>query len=208
MNDTSQSFVKFEKIDKSYDGEVLVVKNLNLDIAKGEFVTMLGPSGSGKTTTLMMLAGFETPTNGEIFLDTKPISKIPPYEREIGMVFQNYALFPHMTVAENLSFPLEVRKISKSDIKEKVQKALDMVELGNFGTRFPAQLSGGQQQRVALARAIICEPKVILLDEPLGALDAELRKQMQLFLKEIQKKIKISFIFITHDQEEAIFFIE
>ena len=120
MNESSQSFVKFEKIDKSYDGEVLVVKNLNLDIAKGEFVTMLGPSGSGKTTTLMMLAGFETPTNGEIFLDTKPISKIPPYEREIGMVFQNYALFPHMTVAENLSFPLEVRKMSKADAKEKV----------------------------------------------------------------------------------------
>ena len=138
MNDSNQSFVKFEKIDKSYDGEVLVVKNLNLDIAKGEFVTMLGPSGSGKTTTLMMLAGFETPTNGEIFLDTKPISKIPPYEREIGMVFQNYALFPHMTVSENLSFPLEVRKISKADTKDKVQKALDMVELGMFGSRFPA----------------------------------------------------------------------
>ena len=125
MNDTNNSFVKFEKIDKSYDGEVLVVKNLNLDIAKGEFVTMLGPSGSGKTTTLMMLAGFETPTNGEIFLDTRPISKIPPYEREIGMVFQNYALFPHMTVAENLSFPLEVRKISKPEINEKVKKAFN-----------------------------------------------------------------------------------
>ena len=124
MSNSSNSFVKFEKIDKSYDGEVLVVKNLNLDIAKGEFVTMLGPSGSGKTTTLMMLAGFETPTNGEIYLDTNPISKIPPYEREIGMVFQNYALFPHMTVQENLAFPLEVRKISKSQTQEKVQKHL------------------------------------------------------------------------------------
>ena len=124
MNDTSQSFVKFEKIDKSYDGEVLVVKNLNLDIAKGEFVTMLGPSGSGKTTTLMMLAGFETPTNGEIFLDTKPISKIPPYEREIGMVFQNYALFPHMTVYENLAFPLKVRKLAKDDEITKKQLRL------------------------------------------------------------------------------------
>ena len=132
-----KTFVKFDKIDKSYDGEVLVVKNLNLDIAKGEFVTMLGPSGSGKTTTLMMLAGFETPTNGEIFLDGMPISKIPPYEREIGMVFQNYALFPHMTVQENLAFPLEVRKISKADTSDKVKKALDMVELGEFGTRFP-----------------------------------------------------------------------
>ena len=204
MNDTSQSFVKFEKIDKSYDGEVLVVKNLNLDIAKGEFVTMLGPSGSGKTTTLMMLAGFETPTNGEIFLDTKPISKIPPYEREIGMVFQNYALFPHMTVAENLSFPLEVRKISKPDIKEKVQKALDMVELGNFGTRFPAQLSGGQQQRVALARALVFEPRLVLMDEPLGALDKNLREQMQYEIKHIHDRIGITVVYVTHDQSEAL----
>ena len=204
MNDTSKSFVKFEKIDKSYDGEVLVVKNLNLDIAKGEFVTMLGPSGSGKTTTLMMLAGFETPTNGEIFLDTKPISKIPPYEREIGMVFQNYALFPHMTVAENLSFPLEVRKISKPDIKEKVQKALDMVELGSFGSRFPAQLSGGQQQRVALARALVFEPRLVLMDEPLGALDKNLREQMQYEIKHIHDRIGITVVYVTHDQSEAL----
>ena len=139
MSSEKQGIVRFDRIDKSYDGEVLVVKNLNLNIAKGEFVTMLGPSGSGKTTTLMMLAGFETPTNGEIFLEDQPISKIPPYEREIGMVFQNYALFPHMTVQENLSFPLEVRKMSKSDVKEKVTKVLDMVELGEFATRFPAQ---------------------------------------------------------------------
>jgi len=140
LSTEKQGFVRFYKIDKSYDGEVLVVKNLNLNIAKGEFVTMLGPSGSGKTTTLMMLAGFETPTNGEIYLEDQPISKIPPYERQIGMVFQNYALFPHMTVQENLSFPLEVRKVSKSDIKDRVKKVLDMVELGQFGTRFPAQL--------------------------------------------------------------------
>ena len=204
MNDSSKSFVKFEKIDKSYDGEVLVVKNLNLDIAKGEFVTMLGPSGSGKTTTLMMLAGFETPTNGEIFLDTKPISKIPPYEREIGMVFQNYALFPHMTVAENLSFPLEVRKMSKADTKEKVQKALDMVELGSFGTRFPAQLSGGQQQRVALARALVFEPRLVLMDEPLGALDKNLREQMQYEIKHIHENIGITVVYVTHDQSEAL----
>ena len=204
MASQEKDFVVFDKIDKSYDGEVLVVKNLNLNIAKGEFVTMLGPSGSGKTTTLMMLAGFETPTNGEIFLEGKPISKIPPYEREIGMVFQNYALFPHMTVQENLSFPLEVRKLSKSDVQDKVKKALDMVELGNFGTRFPAQLSGGQQQRVALARALVFEPRLVLMDEPLGALDKNLREQMQYEIKHIHERIGITVVYVTHDQSEAL----
>ena len=204
MNPQFDGFVVFDKIDKSYDGEVLVVRNLNLDISKGEFVTMLGPSGSGKTTTLMMLAGFETPTNGEIFLDNKPISKIPPYEREIGMVFQNYALFPHMTVQENLSFPLEVRKNSKSEIQDKVKKALDMVELGEFGTRFPAQLSGGQQQRVALARALVFEPRLVLMDEPLGALDKNLREQMQYEIKHIHDRIGITVVYVTHDQSEAL----
>ena len=204
MNTQQNGFVVFEKIDKSYDGEALVVKNLNLNISKGEFVTMLGPSGSGKTTTLMMLAGFETPTNGEIFLDSLPISKIPPYERQIGMVFQNYALFPHMTVQENLAFPLEVRKISKSETKDKVQKALDMVELGNFGTRFPAQLSGGQQQRVALARALVFEPRLVLMDEPLGALDKNLREQMQYEIKHIHDRIGITVVYVTHDQSEAL----
>lgn len=200
----NKGFVVFDKIDKSYDGEVLVVRNLNLKVAKGEFVTMLGPSGSGKTTTLMMLAGFETPTNGEIFLDGNPISKIPPYEREIGMVFQNYALFPHMTVQENLSFPLEVRKISKSNISERVTKVLDMVELGDFGTRFPAQLSGGQQQRVALARALVFEPRLVLMDEPLGALDKNLREQMQYEIKHIHERIGITVVYVTHDQSEAL----
>tara|TARA_A100001037_G_scaffold45459_2_gene36599 strand:+ start:3869 stop:4957 length:1089 start_codon:yes stop_codon:yes gene_type:complete len=200
----TNDFVVFEKIDKSYDGEVLVVKNLNLNISKGEFVTMLGPSGSGKTTTLMMLAGFETPTNGEIYLQNKPISKIPPYEREIGMVFQNYALFPHMTVQENLSFPLEVRKMNKSEVEEKVKKALDMVELGEFGTRFPAQLSGGQQQRVALARALVFEPRLVLMDEPLGALDKNLREQMQYEIKHIHERIGITVVYVTHDQSEAL----
>ena len=204
MSAETQGFVRFDKIDKSYDGEVLVVKNLNLNIAKGEFVTMLGPSGSGKTTTLMMLAGFETPTNGEIFLEGKPISKIPPYEREIGMVFQNYALFPHMTVQENLSFPLEVRKISKSNIKDRVKKVLDMVELGQFATRFPAQLSGGQQQRVALARALVFEPRLVLMDEPLGALDKNLREQMQYEIKHIHERISITVVYVTHDQSEAL----
>ncbi|PPR46813.1 MAG: Spermidine/putrescine import ATP-binding protein PotA [Alphaproteobacteria bacterium MarineAlpha5_Bin9] len=204
MNNNIESFVKFEKIDKSYDGEILVVKNLNLNIDKSEFVTMLGPSGSGKTTTLMMLAGFETPTNGEIYLDNQPISKIPPYEREIGMVFQNYALFPHMTVNENLSFPLEVRKKSKSDIENRVKKALDMVELGDFGNRFPAQLSGGQQQRVALARALVFEPRLVLMDEPLGALDKNLREQMQYEIKHIHERIGITVVYVTHDQSEAL----
>ena len=204
MSSQETGFVRFEKIDKSYDGEVLVVKNLNLNIAKGEFVTMLGPSGSGKTTTLMMLAGFETPTNGEIFLQGKPISKIPPYEREIGMVFQNYALFPHMSVQENLAFPLEVRKLSKNETQEKVKKVLDMVELGNFATRFPAQLSGGQQQRVALARALVFEPRLVLMDEPLGALDKNLREQMQYEIKHIHERIGITVVYVTHDQSEAL----
>ena len=204
MTSQEKDFVVFDKIDKSYDGEVLVVKNLNLNIAKGEFVTMLGPSGSGKTTTLMMLAGFETPTNGEIFLESNPISKIPPYEREIGMVFQNYALFPHMTVQENLSFPLEVRKLSKTAVQDKVKKALDMVELGKFGTRFPAQLSGGQQQRVALARALVFQPRLVLMDEPLGALDKNLREQMQYEIKHIHERIGITVVYVTHDQSEAL----
>jgi len=166
----SDSFVKFEKVDKSYDGEILVVKDLNLDVPKGEFLTMLGPSGSGKTTVLMMLAGFETPTSGEIYLDGNPISSIPPNKRGIGMVFQNYALFPHMTVKENLAFPLEVRKLPKNEVEEKVSNALSMVELQDFGTRMPLQLSGGQQQRVALARSLVFEPRLVLMDEPLGAL--------------------------------------
>ena len=203
MND-NKSFVKFEKVDKSYDGEVLVVKNLNLDIAKGEFLTMLGPSGSGKTTCLMMLAGFETPTNGEIYLDGDPISNIPPNKRGIGMVFQNYALSPHMTVRENLMFPLEVRKVEKNEIEKKVKRALDMVELGQFSNRMPLQLSGGQQQRVALARALVFEPRLVLMDEPLGALDKNLREQMQYEIKHIHENIGITVVYVTHDQSEAL----
>tara|TARA_B100001109_G_scaffold137240_1_gene111585 strand:+ start:329 stop:1423 length:1095 start_codon:yes stop_codon:yes gene_type:complete len=198
------SFVKFDNVDKSYDGESLVVKGLNLDIPKGEFLTMLGPSGSGKTTTLMMLAGFETPTSGEIYLEGEPISSIPPYKRGIGMVFQNYALFPHMTVNENLAFPLEVRKLPKDEINEKVHKALSMVELQDFGTRMPLQLSGGQQQRVALARALVFEPRLVLMDEPLGALDKKLREQMQYEIKHIHERIGITVVYVTHDQSEAL----
>jgi putative spermidine/putrescine transport system ATP-binding protein len=198
------SFVKFEKVDKSYDGEILVVKDLNLDVPKGEFLTMLGPSGSGKTTVLMMLAGFETPTSGEIYLDGNPISSIPPNKRGIGMVFQNYALFPHMTVKENLAFPLEVRKMQKSEIDEKVGNALSMVELQDFGNRMPLQLSGGQQQRVALARSLVFEPRLVLMDEPLGALDKNLREQMQYEIKHIHEKIGITVVYVTHDQSEAL----
>ena len=198
------SFVKFEKVDKSYDGEILVVKDLNLDVPKGEFLTMLGPSGSGKTTVLMMLAGFETPTSGEIYLDGNPISSIPPNKRGIGMVFQNYALFPHMTVKENLEFPLEVRKMSKSVVDEKVSNALSMVELQDFGSRMPLQLSGGQQQRVALARSLVFEPRLVLMDEPLGALDKNLREQMQYEIKHIHEKIGITVVYVTHDQSEAL----
>ena len=193
-----EDFVKFDKVDKSYDGKILVVKDLNLDIKEGEFVTMLGPSGSGKTTCLMMLAGFETPTNGEIYLDNNPISNIPPHKRGIGMVFQNYALFPHMTVFENLAFPLRVRKISKEDIEKKVDKALAMVSLSEFGNRMPGQLSGGQQQRVAVARALVFDPSVVLMDEPLGALDKNLRESMQYEIKHIHESIGVTAVSYTH----------
>ena len=175
MSNIKHDFVKFEQVDKSYDGKVLVVKDLNLDIAEGEFLTLLGPSGSGKTTTLMMLAGFETPTNGEIYLDRNHISSIPPYKRGIGMVFQNYALFPHLSVYENLAFPLKVRKMDNTEIEARIKKTLAMVSLSEFGNRMPAQLSGGQQQRVAVARALVFDPAVVLMDEPLGALDKNLR---------------------------------
>ena len=200
----NNAFVRFDKVDKSYDGKLLVVKDLNLDIAEGEFITMLGPSGSGKTTCLMMIAGFETPTNGEIFLDSNPISNIPPHKRGIGMVFQNYALFPHMTVYENLAFPLKVRKISKEDIGKKVDKALSMVSLSGFENRMPGQLSGGQQQRVAVARALVFDPSVVLMDEPLGALDKNLRESMQYEIKHIHENIGVTVVYVTHDQSEAL----
>jgi putative spermidine/putrescine transport system ATP-binding protein len=201
---SSDAFVEFERVQKSYDGEILVVKDLNLTLPKGEFLTMLGPSGSGKTTCLMMLAGFETATHGEIKLDGRPINNIPPHKRGIGMVFQNYALFPHMTVAENLSFPLEVRRIGKSDREAKVKRALDMVQMGEFGGRRPAQLSGGQQQRIALARALVFEPELVLMDEPLGALDKQLREHMQFEITRIAHDLGITTVYVTHDQTEAL----
>jgi putative spermidine/putrescine transport system ATP-binding protein len=196
--------VCFENVQKSYDGETLVVKNLNLDIARGEFLTMLGPSGSGKTTCLMMLAGFESATFGEIRLDGQRIDNVAPHKRGIGMVFQNYALFPHMTVAENLAFPLRVRKMGKADVETRVQRALDMVELSEFGSRMPAQLSGGQQQRVAVARALVFEPELVLMDEPLGALDKNLREQMQYEIKHIHERLGVTVVYVTHDQTEAL----
>ncbi len=204
MPATDDAFVRFSKVQKSYDGETLVVKDLNLDIAKGEFLTMLGPSGSGKTTCLMMLAGFEPATNGEIYLGDMSINNVPPHKRGIGMVFQNYALFPHMTVAENLAFPLQVRKVAKAEVETKVQRALDMVELGDFGSRRPAQLSGGQQQRVAVARALVFEPDLVLMDEPLGALDKQLREQMQYEIKHIHENLGVTIVYVTHDQTEAL----
>jgi putative spermidine/putrescine transport system ATP-binding protein len=204
LDDTNNAFVRFDRVQKSYDGESLVVKDLNLDIPKGEFLTMLGPSGSGKTTCLMMLAGFETATHGEILLDGVSINNIPPHKRGIGMVFQNYALFPHMTVAENLSFPLEVRNMGKSEREAKVKRALDMVEMGDFDGRRPAQLSGGQQQRIALARALVFEPELVLMDEPLGALDKQLREKMQFEITRLAHNLGITVVYVTHDQTEAL----
>lgn len=204
MTAVSHPYVHFHNIQKTYDGEQLIVKNLNLEVKKGEFLTLLGPSGSGKTTCLMLLAGFETPTKGEIFLENKPLHTLPPHKRDIGMVFQNYALFPHMTVAENLAYPLKVRKINKALIAEKVRQSLALVKLENLSSRYPAQLSGGQQQRIALARALIFKPQLVLMDEPLGALDKQLREQMQLEIRHLHKELGVTIVFVTHDQAEAL----
>ncbi len=204
MSKLDNSYVRFQNVQKTYDGENLVVKDFNLDIAQGEFVTMLGPSGSGKTTCLMMLAGFESATQGEIYIDGTPVNNLAPHKRDIGMVFQNYVLFPHLTIAENLSFPLKVRKLSKSDIEQKVKRALDMIELPHVAGRRPGQLSGGQQQRVALARALVFEPKLVLMDEPLGALDKQLREQMQYEIKHLHERLGITVLYVTHDQTEAL----
>ena len=201
---TSQPLVTFTGVQKTYDGKTLVVKDLNLSIQKGEFLSLLGPSGSGKTTTLMMLAGFESPTAGEIALNGVPITRTPPHKRNFGMVFQNYALFPHMTVAQNIAYPLSVRGCPDLERQVKVAKALDMVQMGPMGDRFPAQLSGGQQQRVALARALVFDPQLVLMDEPLGALDKQLREHMQIELKALHRSLGITFVYVTHDQSEAL----
>src|ERR1700741_3011146 len=204
MATNPEAFVKFADVQKSYDGETLVVKSLNLDIARGEFLTLLGPSGSGKTTTLLMLAGFEVPTYGGILLDGRSIDRMPPHKRDIGMVFQNYALFPHMTVEENLAFPLQVRKMAKAEIESRIKRALEMVQLGPYGKRRPSQLSGGQQQRVALARALVFDPNLVLMDEPLGALDKQLREKMQIEIKHIHQDLGVTVVYVTHDQSEAL----
>jgi len=204
MNMSHQTLVEFINVQKTYDGTELVIKNLNLKIEKGEFLTLLGPSGSGKTTCLMMLAGFETPTHGKVMLGGVELNNVPPHKRGIGMVFQNYALFPHMSVYENLAFPLEVRKFNTNAVKTRVEKVLEMVELMQFGSRRPAQLSGGQQQRVALARALVFEPDLVLMDEPLGALDKNLREQMQYEIKHIHESLGMTVVYVTHDQTEAL----
>ncbi|MBO9537408.1 MAG: ABC transporter ATP-binding protein [Herbaspirillum sp.] len=196
--------VQFSGVKKTYDGENLIVKSLDLEIRRGEFLTLLGPSGSGKTTCLMMLAGFEFPTGGEIRLDGQLLNRVPPHKRNIGMVFQNYALFPHMTIAQNVAYPLSVRKMKRAEREAKVRQALDMVQMGKFGDRYPTQLSGGQQQRVALARTLVFDPQLVLMDEPLGALDKQLREHMQLELKALHKRLGVTFVYVTHDQSEAL----
>ena len=190
-------------LHKSY-GEVPAVRGIDLDIAAGEFFSLLGPSGCGKTTTLRMIAGFETPTSGEIRIDGADVSRVPANDRPVNTVFQNYALFPFMSVEDNVAFGLRYQKVGKADAKRKVGEALEMVRMGQYAKRRPGQLSGGQQQRVALARAIVLGPRVLLLDEPLGALDAKLRKTLQIELKSLQESLGITFIYVTHDQEEAL----
>ena len=196
--------VRFQNVRKSYDGSTLVVRDLTLDVARGEFITLLGPSGSGKTTTLMMLAGFEQPDAGDILLEDRPIGRTPPHKRGIGVVFQSFALFPHMTVAENVAFPLEVRRVGRTEREERVARALDMVRLAGLGGRKPSQLSGGQQQRVALARALVFEPPLVLMDEPLGALDKSLREEMQLEIRHLHERLGVTMVYVTHDQGEAM----
>lgn len=200
----TDAVVNFVNVNKSYDGTSLVVDDLNLTVRRGEFLTLLGSSGSGKTSSLMMLAGFESPTSGEIFIDGKPITHVPAYKRNVGVVFQNYALFPHMAVAKNLSFPLEARGMAKSEIRQRVARMLDMIQLPGYAERRINQLSGGQQQRIALARALIFDPAVVLMDEPLGALDRQLREAMQYEIKRIHKTLGLTIVYVTHDQDEAI----
>lgn len=195
--------IRFERVSRHF-GDVKAVDDVSLEIEDGEFFSMLGPSGSGKTTCLRMIAGFDRPTSGNIFLYGQDVSDLPPYERNVNTVFQDYALFPHMTVEDNIAYGLMIKGVSKKDRYKQADEMLDLVRLPGFGYRKPSQLSGGQRQRVALARALINHPKVLLLDEPLGALDLKLRQQMQVELKSIQKRVGITFIFVTHDQEEAL----
>ena len=200
----AETFVEFRGVSKSYDGRQAAVRDLSCSIGRGEFLTFLGPSGSGKTTALMMLAGFETPDAGDILLAGRSLSRVPPHRRNMGVVFQNYALFPHMTVEQNVAFPLTVRPVARAGIRERVAHALARVQLSGLEQRRPAELSGGQQQRVALARALIFGPNLILMDEPLGALDKQLREQLQIEIKQIQRELGVTVIYVTHDQSEAL----
>ncbi|MBP3636723.1 MAG: ABC transporter ATP-binding protein [Clostridia bacterium] len=199
----NEHLIDLKKICKEYDG-VKVLKDIDLYIRKKEFVTLLGPSGCGKTTTLRIIGGFETPTSGELLFEGKEISHIPPYKRRVNTVFQKYALFPHLNVFDNIAFGLKLKKLPKSEIARKVDAMLDLVNLQGYGKRHVDALSGGQQQRVAIARSLVNEPEVLLLDEPLGALDLKLRKEMQLELKDMQQRLGITFLYVTHDQEEAL----
>ena len=203
MSNVSLPAIRFENVSRHF-GDVKAVDQANLEIRDGEFFSMLGPSGSGKTTCLRMIAGFDRPTSGSIYLYGQDVSDLPPYERNVNTVFQDYALFPHMTIEDNIAYGLMIKGVPRKERYKQVEEMLDLVRLPGFGHRKPSQLSGGQRQRVALARALINHPKVLLLDEPLGALDLKLRQQMQVELKSIQKRVGITFIFVTHDQEEAL----
>ena len=198
-----ESILQLRQIRKSFDNTE-VLKGIDLEVAQGEFITLLGASGCGKTTTLRIIAGLELPDAGQVILEGQDITNCEPNKRDVNTVFQNYALFPHMNVSDNIGYGLKIRKVPKAEIAERVEQALRLVQLEEYGKRMPDQLSGGQKQRIAIARAVINEPKVLLLDEPLGALDLKLRRQMQLELKRLQKQLGITFIYITHDQEEAI----
>src|SRR5919197_1130144 len=208
---SEQFAIEFKNVSRVFSvqqdklvGSVKAVDDVSLQIRNGEFFSLLGPSGSGKTTSLRMIAGFDHPTSGQILLEEKDVSRLPPYERDVNTVFQDYALFPHMTVGENIAYGLMVKKVPKTEREKRVDEMLDLVRLAGFAARKPSQLSGGQRQRVALARALINHPKVLLLDEPLGALDLKLREEMQVELKAIQREVGITFVFVTHDQEEAL----
>jgi putative spermidine/putrescine transport system ATP-binding protein len=198
-----QGDLQIRNLGKTYD-EVVAVDTVSLTVFEGEFLTLLGPSGSGKTTTLMMIAGFVQPTSGSIVLGGRSLTALPPHKRDIGMVFQHYALFPHLTVFQNIAFPLEMRNQRKSEVERRVKAALELVQLPDHGARYPRELSGGQQQRIALARAVVFEPSLLLMDEPLGALDKKLREHMQLEIKKIHDDLGVTVIYVTHDQEEAL----
>jgi spermidine/putrescine transport system ATP-binding protein len=195
--------VQLSQVSKRF-GDFTALEHVDFEIREGEFMTFLGPSGCGKTTCLRLISGFDTPTAGRIFIGGKDVTQDPPYRRDVNQVFQSYALFPHLTIYENIAFGLRMKGVSAAEVKTRVDRVVEMTSLGEFVQRRPAQMSGGQRQRVALARAIVCEPKVLLLDEPLSALDAKLRAQMRLELKQLQKRLGITFVFVTHDQEEAL----